>query len=134
MPSIRSREEPDWENLGGLPDSYHRNEIPVSSLGGWWNVPVPDNQTNFSDTDLEALMSTAPGHEPMRAPAHDTDPYQALGIELDEFEQAVMDAIVMSGLSYRQAGRMLGVSYSTVYRVHKSVIARIRKQMGVEDD
>jgi len=44
-----------------------------------------------------------------------------------------MDAKVISGLSYRQAGRVLGCSYSTVYRVHKSVLARVRKQIGVEE-
>lgn len=134
MPSIHSRPEPDWGGLGGLRDSHHRNEVPVSALGGWWNVPVPNNDTNFTDTDMEALMSAAPGHEPYRAPRHDTDPYQALGIELDDFEREVMDARVISGLSYRQAGRVLGVSYSTVYRVHKSVLERIRKQMGVDDE
>lgn len=118
----------DWEDISGLPDKRVKNEIPVSAMGGWWNVPLGPSTTNFTGTDLEALMSSAPGDEPEISDYYDGDPYADL--DLDEFEVAVLDAIVVSGLSYRQAARVLGVSHTTVRRVHMSAIERIRRQMG----
>lgn len=116
-----------------------RLEIPVSFFGGWWGVPDdPVNQTgNLTGTEIEALMSTAPGEDPtMPDPTnHYGDPYEMLdGMDLTDFERSVLDTIVIAGLSYRQAGRVLDVSHSSVYRTHKSLMKRIRKQMGADDE
>lgn len=121
-----------WSRRRWLEDNDSRKEIPVSFFGGWWNVPIPDEaRPNLTGTDIEALMSTAPGHEPVDPTVHYGDPYTMLdGMDITEFERAVLDAIVMAGLSYRQAGRELGVPHSTVFRTYKSLIIRIRSHMG----
>lgn len=135
MPERRGGNWSYWSRQAWLEDTDARNEIPVSFFGGWWAIETPDTTPeNLTGTDIEALMTAAPGHEPIEPTEHYGDPYQMLdGMDLSEFERQVLDAIVIAGLSYRQAGRILGASHSSVYRTYKSVIARIRKQMGVEE-
>lgn len=114
-----------WEKLAGKPDARSR-EIPISSLGGWWAVPNANTPVNHTGTELEALMMSAPGHEVPWDDPEDMDPYA--GFDLDEIELAVLDAIVMAGLSYRQAGKLLNMSHTHVRRIYFSIKLRIERQ------
>lgn len=123
-------DEPDWDSVAGTPD-IRSVEIPISSLGGWWAVPRVNRPINHTGTELEALMMSAPGDEPDWEEPQDQDPYA--GFDLDDIEIAVMDAIVMAGLSYRQAGRQLGLSHTQVRRIHLSIKLRIERQWNERD-
>lgn len=100
-------------------------------------IPAPDwvIQTHHHvqpETELEALMMSAPGdHIPEIVPKQ-LDTYDALDeilgveLELDDVERSVLDALFVSGLSIRDAATVLGTSPSTVWRIKESALERIR--------
>jgi DNA-directed RNA polymerase specialized sigma24 family protein len=82
---------------------------------------------------MEALLMTAPGgHQPLLAPDHHDDPYRALernlgvSLGLTEEEKNVLDARVVSGLSFREVGDMLGCAASTAHKVYHETIKKIQ--------
>ena len=105
-----------------------RREIPAASLGGAWILDTPSTPSS----ELEALMQTPPGgNAPEIAIDAQESPYDALerhvgaSLELTEFEKAVLDAKAIAGLSYREVGRLLGCSASTVHRTYTATVERI---------
>lgn len=110
-----------------------RREIPATSLGGMW---ILDGAVAPS-SELEALMQTPPGgHVPKVAVDAQESPYDALerrvgvSLGLTEFEEAVLDARAVAGLSYREVGRLLGCSASTAYRTYTAAVTRIFEKHG----
>lgn len=80
---------------------------------------------NFTDTDIEALMSAPPGYDPPeRDRSWDDLPAE---LELTEVEQAVLDAMIYEGLSVRDTARLLGMSPTSVHRMYHSVKKRVER-------
>jgi DNA-directed RNA polymerase specialized sigma24 family protein len=105
-----------------------RREIPAASLGGAWIL----DGTSTPSSELEALMQTPPGGTvPEIAVDAQESPYDALeryvgaSLELTEFEEAVLDAKAIAGLSYRETAKLLGCSASTVHRTYTAILGRI---------
>jgi DNA-directed RNA polymerase specialized sigma24 family protein len=105
-----------------------RREIPAASLGGTWILDGPGTPSS----ELEVLMQTPPGgNEPEIAVDTQESPYDALeryvgaSLNLTEFEEAVLDARAIAGLSYREVGKLLGCSASTVHRTYTAILGRI---------
>ena len=99
------------------------------------------HQTQKPVGELEALMMTAPGqHDPILHDKCVDDPYrqldETLGVkmELSDDERRVLDATVISGLSFREAAAVLGMAPSTVHRIHTSAIKRMRERFGWATD
>jgi len=78
-------------------------------------------------------MQTPPGGRiPEVAVDAQESPYDALerllggSLGLTEFEEAVLDARAVAGLSYREIGKLLGCSASTAYRTYTATVARLQ--------
>jgi DNA-binding NarL/FixJ family response regulator len=67
-------------------------------------------------------------HMPVPQGEHETDPYDLFppGFLTDQ-EQAVIDAIVIAGLSNKEAARLLGCSQNTVIRHHRIALMKMRE-------
>lgn len=103
-------------------------------------VPAPDwvfeSQSGIAqpETELEAMMMSPPGED--REPVnHDHgDTYEnledLLGVELDldDVEMEVLDAVLVAGLSIREAAEVLGIPGTTVWRIKEGALERIRRR------
>jgi DNA-directed RNA polymerase specialized sigma24 family protein len=121
--------KPRWQDLAetGLPRAAKE-------------IPVPDWQLEYRpaptpSSELEALMMTAPGQEPVEVHRYNDDTYkkleEVLGVELDlsELEMSVLDCVFVAGLSIRDTGSVLGLPKSTVQRIKDTTLNRIRQQV-----
>ena len=101
------------------------NEIPSPA----WALDMlsKNRSTNFTDTDLEDLMSQAPGDRDREPHSGYTDPYT--GFDLTEVEEAVMDCTVIAGLTFRQASAILKIPVTSVHRIHHATLKRIKSLM-----
>jgi len=118
--------KPKWRHEIERADPRHDLETPAPD----WVIQT--HHRVQPETELEALMMTAPGeHTPETVPK-DVDTYdtldQILGVELElnDVERSVLDALFVSGLSIRDAADVLGTSPTTVWRIKESTLARIR--------
>jgi DNA-directed RNA polymerase specialized sigma subunit len=118
--------KPRWKHELEKADPRHDLEPPAPD----WVI-----QTHHKvqpETELEALMMTAPGEHTPEIVPKDVDTYEALDqilgvkLELNDVERSVLDALFVSGLSIRDAADVLGTSPSTVWRIKESALARIR--------
>ena len=120
----------DWEAVVNEPFKRSDLETPVGVEA--WRF---DRRTrNKPANEYQALMEAAPGQEPApHQPPPDHDPYQTIferkniDIELDARELAILDARIVSGLSYREIGNTLNIPATTVYRVYHETVNRIRE-------
>ena len=66
-------------------------------------------------------------HMPVPQGKHESDPYELFppGYLTDQ-EQAVIDAIVIAGLSNKEAARLLGCSQNTIIRHHRVALNKMR--------
>src|SRR5210317_809064 len=130
--------------MGRKPRWKKEVEAPIKRFD--LEIPAPDwvftsQQDKVRPTsELEALMMTAPGeHEAMLSDRCNDDPYTQLentlgtDLGLTDTEKEVLDATVIAGLSYREAARSLGISSSTVHRIHTSVVERIRDRAALAE-
>lgn len=104
-------------------------EIPIG-VTGWkferLNKPQPSSE-------LEAMMMTVPGEEPV--PYQEDvmlDPYESVftqlgvNIELNETQRAVLDARIMSRLTFRAISDMLDIPVTTVHRIFQETMNEIK--------
>ena len=101
------------------------NEIPSPA----WALDMlsKNRSTNFTDTDLEDLMSQAPGGQDREPHSWYIDPYAGFG--LTETEEAVIDCTVIAGLTFRQTSGILGIPVTSVHRIHHATLKRIKSLM-----
>lgn len=120
-----------WEDVLEEPENGKRKEVPAPD----W---VFETRTGLAQpqTELEALMMAAPGDHPATTVDHNHgDTYQnlqkMLGIDLDidEVEQEVLDAVLVAGLSIREAADILGIPATTVWRIKEGALDRIRRRV-----
>ena len=101
------------------------NEIPSPA----WALDMlsKNRSTNFTGTELEHMMSQAPGDQDREPARGDTDPYTGFG--LTETEEAVIDCTVIAGLTFRQTSGILGIPVTSVHRIHHATLKRIKSLM-----
>lgn len=112
-----------WEEVYDQPDPRKVNEVPSP---GW---VFTSRQAGTPETELQALMETAPGHEPhvsTEAKHAQADGLEILLEYLDENERAVIEATIIAGHSIRKAGQLLGLPSTTVHRIQQSALNRLR--------
>jgi DNA-directed RNA polymerase specialized sigma24 family protein len=118
-----------WEELVAKADPRFVNEIPHS----WRPWVFEQNQRAIPETELQALMETAPGEIP--AETHEQQTTLSNQIEhivqhdLSEEEKAVIETTIIAGHSIRMAAKILGWPSSTVHRLKMSALNRIREKM-----
>ena len=107
-------------------------------------IPAPDwvfNNTgdvHQPETELEALMVTAPGGTTPQVPADRGDTYKnldkILGVNLDlsQVEMDVLDALFVAGHSIREAAEVLGIPQTTVWRIKESALSMIRGKVDTD--
>jgi DNA-directed RNA polymerase specialized sigma24 family protein len=122
-----------WEDvLEENDEPEKRREIPAPD---WVFETRPGIAT--PNSELEALMMSTPGYDietPIDLDRGDTysNLQEILGVDLDldEVEEEVLDAVLVAGLSIREAADILGIPATTVWRIKDSAVTRIRQRIN----
>lgn len=104
------------------PLRYHSPELMDTNPSG--GIPL---------TSLQALMETAPGDEPVDSYEDILPKIDGVVAALDvlsERERWVIEATFWRGLSMAQLGSELGLSKSTVHRIHHNALAKLQEALG----
>lgn len=120
-----------WDEIVNEPFPRYEREIPI--VGRTWLL----EQDKTPDTELQAIMETAPGETiPVSVEEIASNlTTSTIAVEnivnnyLSAEEKAVIECCVYAGHSIRTAAAMLGWSKSVVGRLKKSGIETIRRVM-----
>lgn len=122
----------DWQKEVNRKFPRHDLELPIG-VTGWRFERIHQSQPS---SELEAMMMAAPFEEP-EVPADNgwLDPYETIflqngiDIELTDQQRQVLDARIMSRLTFRAIGDLLDMPPSTVHRIYQETIEEIRSQL-----
>lgn len=124
----------DWEDVYNEP-LPRTIEDPIT--GKDWLLEDPYNRVEpwQPDTELQAMMETEPGGHQQTSKeelANTSSWYDDILNAMDaltEEERAVIEVTVIAGHSIRKAAEILGMPKSTVYRIKKSALNIIKREI-----
>lgn len=123
----------DWEDLADKPMPRFDKEQPMDPTT-WYFHNLMSKTSAMPDTEMEALMQTAPGdHIPASKDQLQTvvqEVYDIVENKLTEEEQAVIEVTVIAGHSIRDAAKILGWPKTTVHRLKRSALEIVRRELG----
>lgn len=122
---------PEWEELANRPLPRYDKEIPSSD----W-VLEKNSPAATPDTDIQAVMETLPYDtvpDSKETPTLEGRVMNIVETELSAEERDVIEATIFAGHSVRKSAEILGLPKSTVHRLQKSALDRIRKLLEMEN-